>query len=100
MSLQILHVPGCPGVPVLIERLKAAEPDRVAAELMTVVVSEQADAERLGMCGSPTLLVDGADPFADPAQRPSLSCRLYAATDGTLANAPSLDALRAALLKS
>ena len=75
-----------------------ADSARVAAELVTVVVSEQADAEQLGMCGSPTLLVDGADPFAGPAHQPSLSCRLYPGPDGTLEVAPSVAALRAALL--
>ena len=32
------------------------------------------------MTGSPTLLVDGADPFARPGQPPSISCRLYLTT--------------------
>lgn len=98
MSLQILHVPDCPGVALLIERLTEVVPDRVAAELEIVVVGEPIAAERLGMCGSPTLLVDGVDPFAGPAQRPSLSCRLFADPDGTVGNAPSVAALRAALL--
>lgn len=83
---------------LLIERLADVAPDRVAADLEIVVVSEQADAERLGLCGSPTLLVDGIDPFADPSQRPSLSCRLFADPGGTVGNAPSVGALRAALL--
>jgi hypothetical protein len=98
VTLQILHVPGCPGVALLTERLAEVMPGR-AAELEIVVVSEQTDAERLGMCGSPTLLVDGADPFADRAQSPSLSCRLFPGPNGTMTNAPSVDALRAALLR-
>ncbi len=93
--LQILHVPGCPSVPVLIERLRDEALAGIAAELETVVVNDLADAERWGMCGSPTLLVDGADPFADPDSRPSLSCRLYADADGTRSGAPSAAALRA-----
>lgn len=31
----------------------------------------------LGVRGSPTVLVDGRDPFADDVAGPSLSCRLY-----------------------
>ena len=98
MTLQILHIPGCPGVALLLDRLTEVVPDRVAAGVEVVVVREQPDAERLGMCGSPTLLVDGADPFADGARLPSLSCRLFVGADGTVSNAPSLGALRAALL--
>ena len=54
-------------------------------------------AERAGMTGSPTLLADGADPFARPGQFPSLSCRLYPGEDGRPHPAPSAGQLRAAL---
>lgn len=97
MSLHILHVADCPGAAVLIERLTEAVPARVATELVTVMVSDQAEAERLGMCGSPTLLVDGVDPFAESRHRPSLSCRLYVGPDGSLSGAPTVGALHAAL---
>jgi hypothetical protein len=49
------------------------------------------------MHGSPTLLVDGADPFAAPGQVPSLSCRLYRDESGRAEGAPSVDALRRAI---
>ena len=61
------------------------------------VVTSQADAERLGMTGSPTLLADGADPFARPGQLPSVSCRLYPDEHGRPGPAPSTSQLRAAL---
>jgi hypothetical protein len=41
------------------------------------VIEAEAEAVRAGMHGSPTLLIDGVDPFAEPRARPSLSCRLY-----------------------
>ena len=49
------------------------------------------------MAGSPTLLINGADPFAVPGQVPGLSCRLYRDAAGRLAGAPSLEDLRRAL---
>ncbi|HWM96318.1 MAG TPA: hypothetical protein VNO54_04605 [Streptosporangiaceae bacterium] len=49
------------------------------------------------MTGSPTLLADGADPFAGPGQIPSVSCRLYPGEHGRLVPAPSAAQLRAAL---
>jgi len=49
------------------------------------------------MHGSPTLLIDGVDPFGPPDQRPSLSCRLYRDAAGRPAGAPSVEALRQAL---
>ncbi|MFI2204210.1 hypothetical protein ACH47Z_26165 [Streptomyces sp. NPDC020192] len=39
-------------------------------------MADPEEAERLGMHGSPTLLVGGTDPFARPGQEPSLSCRV------------------------
>ena len=56
------------------------------------VIDEQ-DAARTRMCGSPTLLVDGEDPFAVADAPASLSCRLY--PDGGV---PSVRALRRVLI--
>jgi hypothetical protein len=97
MRLQILHVPGCPGAGLLETRLApllAAHPD---IEVTRQVLTSQADAERLGMTGSPTLLADGTDPFARPGQHPSVSCRLYADERGHQGPAPSSGQLRQAL---
>jgi hypothetical protein len=95
MTLEILQVPGCPGADLLATRL-----DWMLAGRLRVtrrVVTSQADAERLGMTGSPTLLADGADPFARPGQLPSVSCRLYPDEHGRPGPAPSAGQLRAAL---
>ena len=95
MTLEILQVPGCPGADLLAARL-----DGLPAGWPPVtrrVITSQAEAERLGMTGSPTLLADGADPFARPGQLPSLSCRLYPDEQGHLSSAPSLGQIRAGL---
>jgi hypothetical protein len=92
MTLEILQVPGCPGADLLAARLLAG---RYAVTRR--VVTSQADAERLGMTGSPTLLADGADPFARPGLLPSVSCRLYQDQDGRQVAAPSAAQLRAVL---
>ncbi len=97
MELVILQVPDCPNAAVLESRLVpllAARPDIV---LTRHVVTGQAEAERLGMTGSPTLLVDGADPFARPGQPPSISCRLYRDEHGRPSPVPAPSQLRAAL---
>jgi hypothetical protein len=49
------------------------------------------------MHGSPTLLIDGVDPFAEPGQPPSMSCRPYRDENGQLSVAPSLSQLRQAI---
>jgi hypothetical protein len=54
------------------------------------------DAERLRFVGSPTILIDGRDPFGGPEENFGMSCRVYQTPDG-LAGSPTLDQLRAAL---
>ena len=95
MTLEILQVPGCPGADLLAARLDGLLAGR--APVTRRLVTSQADAERLGMAGSPTLLADGADPFARPDQLPSVSCRLYLDEHGRRGPAPSAAQLRAAL---
>jgi hypothetical protein len=93
IKLEILQVPGCPGADLLDARLAELGHPRVIRR----VVTSQADAERLGLTGSPTLLVDGADPFARPGQPPSVSCRLYLDEHRRPSPAPSSGQLRDAL---
>ncbi|MFD7782198.1 organomercurial lyase [Streptomyces nojiriensis] len=96
MRITILTVPDCPNVPVVRERLTAALDGR-AAEIELVEVSEEGDAAPWGMTGSPTVLLDGIDPFAIPGASPSVSCRLYRDAQGHADGAPSVQALREVL---
>ena len=50
----------------------------------------------MGFHGSPSILVDGVDVFAEPGAGVGLSCRIYRTPEG-LAGAPTLDQLRAKL---
>jgi hypothetical protein len=95
MTLEILQVPGCPGADLLAARLDGLLPGR--ARVIRRVVTSQAEAERLGMTGSPTLLADGADPFARPGLLPAVSCRLYRDEHSRQVPSPSAAQLRAAL---
>jgi hypothetical protein len=95
MTLEILQVPGCPGADLLATRLDGLLSGRPGVTRR--VVASQAEAERLGMTGSPTLLADGADPFARPGLLPAVSCRLYRDEHGRQVPSPSPAQLRAAL---
>lgn len=53
-------------------------------------------AEQHGFRGSPTVLIDGVDPFTDPDAPVGLSCRVYQTETG-FGGSPSLDQLRTAL---
>ncbi|MGW8881125.1 alkylmercury lyase family protein [Streptomyces mirabilis] len=97
MRVEMMTVPDCPNGPVLRERLVLALAGRTDVELTEHVVDDQAEAEHRGMYGSPTLLVDGRDPFAAPGTEAGLSCRLYRGADGRIGGAPSVEELRQVL---
>ncbi|WP_067834689.1 organomercurial lyase [Nocardia lijiangensis] len=96
MKLEILQVPDCPNVPVLEDRIRQAAAG-APVEIVHRVITDPDQAAAAGMAGSPTLLIDGRDPFATAGQVPSLSCRLYPTADGGLDGAPSVGALCTAL---
>ncbi|MFD1545802.1 thioredoxin family protein [Nonomuraea guangzhouensis] len=98
MEIKVLTVPDCPNQQLAAERLRQAlaETGLSTTDLTTHVIADQAEAERYGFTGSPTILIDGRDPFAEPGAPSSLSCRLYRTPDGP-AGAPGLDQLRQAL---
>ena len=83
MRVQVLHVADCPGTALLLERLSTV----TGVEPETVLVRDEQAARDLGMTGSPTMLVDGVDPFADGAA-PALACRLYTDERGAVSGSP------------
>jgi hypothetical protein len=97
MELTVLAVPGCPNAPELERRLATALAGRPGVTVTRQVIASAAEAARWGMHGSPTLLINGHDPFAEPGAAPALACRLYRGEDGRLAGAPTTAALRRVL---
>jgi hypothetical protein len=96
MRITVLTVPDCPNGPVVRERLTAALAGR-AATVEFVEIDQQSEAARWGMTGSPTVLLNGVDPFPVPGAVPSMSCRLYRGEGGRTSGAPGVEALRQAL---
>ena len=97
LELSLLTVPGCPNGPVMLERLTEVLADYPDARVTRQVVQDEADALRPGWHGSPTLLVNGIDPFPAPGTPASMSCRMYRDEYGQNQGAPSVAALRLAL---
>ena len=91
MDIDLLTVPGCPNRGTARSRIGAALARIGAtAAVREREVSTSEEAVRLGMNGSPTILVDGRDPFEGSG--PSLSCRLYRTAEG-LRGSPTVDQL-------
>jgi hypothetical protein len=100
VELTLLTVPNCPNAAVFEERLADALANHPGVVIHRREIADVQAAVRAGMRGSPTLLIDGVDPFAALGQPPSVSCRLYRDAAGQVTQAPSVQALRQALAKS
>ncbi|GEC05647.1 hypothetical protein SSP24_33020 [Streptomyces spinoverrucosus] len=98
MEIELWVVPDCPNQQLAEEQLRQALDDAglPTTGFTTRVIADETEAERSGFTGSPTILINGHDPFAEPDATPSLTCRLYRTPDG-LARAPDADLLRHAL---
>lgn len=97
MRIQLLYFDGCPNWLVMHERLREAAASVVGdcdIELVEVLSPEMA--VDWGFHGSPSVLVDGTDLFAEPGAPVGLACRLYPTLDG-VRGAPTLEQVVAAL---
>ncbi|GAA1573149.1 hypothetical protein GCM10009804_32110 [Kribbella hippodromi] len=92
MKLEVLHVPDCPNLAPLLTRLG----ELTDVPVTTREVRTDADAAAADMAGSPTLLVNGTDPFASAAGC-TLSCRLYRDDSGRVVTIPTAAQLQTAL---
>lgn len=91
-DITLRYFDGCPNWQVAKERIEVVL-DQLGqtrtVRLQRVETPQQAD--ELDFHGSPTILIDGVDPF-DATGPASLSCRVYR-TDAGLEGAPSVDQL-------
>lgn len=96
MDIVLLYFDGCPNWMVADERLAVIAAERPDVSVTRRLVETVEEAERVGFHGSPSILVDGVDVFADAGAGVGLSCRVYRTPEG-LAGAPTLEQLRAAV---
>ncbi len=99
MNVELRYFAGCPNWTVAHQRLlealrRTGHPD-VMVQQTRVETSERAVA--LGFVGSPTVLINGVDPFAVGDESVGLACRVFRTPAG-LAGCPTVDQLRGVLL--
>ena len=94
MQVTLLYFNGCPNRESAEAWLREAlaRLGRTDATLTRRRVTSEAQAEALGFRGSPTILVDGRDPFAEAGAPVGLSCRVYRGAGG-VSGAPTVDEL-------
>lgn len=101
MKILLQYFEGCPNWQLAQHRLTRAanEIGLGGAKIELQLVDSPEVAEQLGFRGSPTILIDGRDPFATEGTPIGFSCRVYQTEKGP-AGAPSEAQLRAALTRS
>ncbi len=95
MEITLQYFDGCPNWEVLDHRIAEALHGRTDASIIRQRVGTTEEAVRLGFHGSPTILIDGIDPFAEPSAPVGLACRVFRTPNG-LAGSPTLEQLHAA----
>lgn len=111
-SLELLWWEGCPSTARALSELQAAATQAgiAGAEVALREIRTDGDAQQAGFVGSPTILIDGVDPFAGggldgvsddvvggPPEPAGLSCRVYRRRDGRVSPTPDPLDLRDAL---
>ena len=98
VEVQLLVVEDCPNeAPAAAVVRRALDEVGLSTLRFTIrVVTSQAEAEQLCFLGSPSVLIDGEDPFAEPHHRPAMACRLYRDDTG-MSGVPPIRRLRQAL---
>ncbi len=97
MKITLQYFDSCPNWKVTDERVKTVISAHAReAELHYQLIESPDDAEKYGFHGSPTLLVDGVDPFATENTEVGFACRLYF-TDSGPAEAPTVEQIARSL---
>ena len=92
MKAEVFYFDGCPHSSVAAQRLNDAlrivGRHEVGVERILIETLELAD--KVGFIGSPTIRIDGEDPFAQGTEQIGMACRVYA-TPGGLSGSPTVE---------
>jgi len=98
MQVELLWFAGCPSylrAQALLAQVLREE--GIDAPIEMIQVHDDAEAIALKFLGSPTIRLNGRDPFAEPGQDQfAMQCRVYRTPAG-LKGVPTLEMLRAAV---
>lgn len=97
LDIEIRYFDGCPNWREAERSIRGLVAELgLQADMTLTRVETSEEAERLTFRGSPTILIDGHDPWGDPDAPVGLSCRIYR-TESGIAGAPTEAQLREVL---
>lgn len=99
IEITLQYFDGCPNWRITNEHLSTLIAEGLPANITYQLIDTYTSAAEHGFRGSPTVLIDGEDPFAGGDAPIGLTCRIYA-TEAGPAGSPTLQQLRAATANS
>lgn len=93
IRITLQYFDGCPNWETTDRILSALAADGWDLTVEYELIDTYEKATERGFSGSPTVLINGVDPFADEDAAPALACRIYQTEDGP-AGSPSIHQLR------
>ena len=96
MDITLQYFDGCPNWKVTRTHLETLEAEGIDMSVTLHLIDTPELAAAANFRGSPTVLIEGNDPFADPDAPVGLSCRVYR-TDKGYVGSPTLEQLRDAV---
>ncbi len=99
MKIELLWFEGCPNYLNTLETLKKILQEQGIDEKVDMIqIHDDAEAVTKKFLGSPTIRINGTDPFAQPHQNYfAMQCRIYCTPEG-LKGIPTNEMLRDAVL--
>jgi len=96
-DIELRYFESCPNWKVADDRLKEAmQAEGVSGPITYTKVESFEDAERMQFIGSPSIFIDGVDPFRPKGAEPGLACRVFTTPNGPQGS-PTVEELRAVL---
>ena len=93
MEVTLLYFKDCPNWLEADEHLRTLADEHPEMVITRRLVETIEQAEETSFRGSPSIMVNGVDPFASADAMVGLSCRIYQTPDGP-AGSPTIDQLR------
>jgi len=97
VRIELLYFDGCPSYQTAEKLLREVLVGSGRADRIEMIrVADEADAQRLRFAGSPTIRLNGVDPFLHGEANYGMECRVFVTPEG-LKGWPTKDMLRTAL---
>ncbi len=99
MIIDLMYFNGCPHWRQVLNHLESLRNDPGGFEIRLVEVATPEAADAWHFHGSPSVAINGVDPFSNPQDPVGLTCRTYESDQG-MTGSPTREQLRQAIISA